>query len=137
MLLADRLFSKFHSCPQSFTSQPTVHFQSIYQLQTLYPLIYQRPEEVYLLIDNNIWCWQRYPKSIDYMFYHFFLKHFCNVCYFVFCLSMPISSWGKCSNSQLWYHTPVASAYWQPWILPSKSKSKGCLWAISSVDFII
>jgi len=27
--LGERLFSKFHSCPRSFASRPTVHFSDI------------------------------------------------------------------------------------------------------------
>ena len=40
---AERLSSKFHSCPRSFASRPIVHFSDNYSL------MYQPPKGVYLL----------------------------------------------------------------------------------------
>ena len=45
---AKRLSSKFHSCPWSFASRPTVHFSDNLSLGHC-PLIYQPPKGVYLL----------------------------------------------------------------------------------------
>ena len=51
---AERLSSKFHSCPQSFSSRPTVPFFGQYFNIGNYPSIYQPPKGVYIQRKRSI-----------------------------------------------------------------------------------
>lgn len=62
---AKRLSSRFHSCPWSFTSWPTIHFLDHLFSLGHYPLIYQLPEGLYFNNHERHWHCEKVNGGIS------------------------------------------------------------------------